>query len=70
MTIDPQFLTIVFSAGAAFGAVKMGLNGTKDRVEKVERAVDLAAEARSEISERLVRVETKIDGITEALERL
>lgn len=47
-------IATVFTGGAAWGAVKVTLNGTKARVEKLE--------AHSiETTDRLARIETKVD---------
>ncbi len=46
--------TVIFTGGAAFGSVKYALNGQKERLEKVEQAS-------SDNTQRLTRVETKID---------
>ena len=56
-----------FSAGAAWGAVKAGLNGTKGRVEALTKQVTqhIKDETDSDIitHERIASVETKIDYI-------
>ena len=50
--------TLVFAAGSAWGAVKVGMNGTKDRLKHLE-------EEHEGIVDRLARVETKIDMLLE-----
>lgn len=46
--------TALFTGGVAWGTVKVTLNGTKARVEKLE-------EAKDDHTDRLARIETKID---------
>lgn len=46
--------TAVFTGGAAAGGVKVALNGTKERVKKLETKHDDQAE-------RLARIEGKLD---------
>jgi len=46
--------TAIFTGGVALGGVKYGLNGQKERLEKVEHTS-------SDNTQRLTRVETKID---------
>ena len=63
--IAQPWMTGVFAAGVAWGGVKMGLNGQKEKLDKVSR--DLAdhlntyAEDREEVVRTLTRVETKVD---------
>lgn len=72
--LDPQFLwtvgTALVTGGAAWGGVKVSLNGTKARVSNLERSAELAANDRTEMRERMVRVETKIDHIAVKLDKL
>lgn len=60
--MDPYFYYIVGSGllatGGAWGAVKVTLNGTKDRVKKLE-------ESQTDNIDRLARIETKIDRLME-----
>lgn len=56
----PEIATITFAAGSAWGAVKVGMNGTKARLDKLEEEHD-------GIVDRLARVETKIDMLLERL---
>ena len=46
--------TALFTGGVAFGGVKFALNGQKERLEKVEHTS-------ADNTQRLTRVETKID---------
>lgn len=62
--------SILVSGGAAYGGVKVALNGTRQRVQNLERAAELAAEARTEMGERMARVETKIDVLAEKIDNL
>lgn len=66
--IDPITITIasaIFAGGAAWGGAKAALNGTKNRVKKME--TDFVIHMRddhvvqSQMLDRLARVETKID---------
>lgn len=66
--MDPlivSLMTIVATVAAAFGGVKVALNGTVKRVNDID--VKLTQHIRDEsaletqVAERLVRVETKID---------
>ena len=50
--------TGLFSGGAAWGAAKVALNGTRQRVKELEESDRLTIE-------RLARIETKIDLILE-----
>jgi hypothetical protein len=60
-----------FSAGAAWGAVKTGLNGTRTKVDNLTQQLtshitDEAA-SDSKTHERIARVETKVDIIIERM---
>ena len=46
--------TVLVSGGAAWGAAKQALNGTRERVQKLEEKTDHHADT-------LARVETKVD---------
>ena len=46
--------TAIFTGGIAWGSVKHAINGTKERLGKVE-------DTSSDNTQRLTRVETKID---------
>lgn len=58
-------LTAVFAAGAAWGAVKHSLNGTKIKVDDIANRLHLhikdEADADKQTHERIARVETKVD---------
>jgi hypothetical protein len=58
-------MTGVFAAGAAWGAVKTGLNGTKARVEALHADLDEHIKEEHandrQTHERVARVETKVD---------
>lgn len=62
-------LTVVASAGAAWGAVKHSLNGTRERVSKIETALADHAEKDDQLQndtiDRLARIETKLDVIAD-----
>lgn len=47
-------VTTFFTGGAAFGGVKVALNGTRERVRKLE-------DINVDHQDRLARMETKID---------
>lgn len=61
--------TIIGSAGAAWGAARTALNGTKGRVQEIKTelaahtAADLAVQ--TQMIDRLARIETKIDYMAE-----
>ena len=52
----------VFTGGVAFGGVKVALNGTKQRVEKIEANQDRN-------NDRLARIETKVDLLVDLMEK-
>lgn len=54
-------VTGLFSAGAAWGGTRVALNGTRERVKKLEDDVSTARSERGEIIARLIRIETKVD---------
>ena len=60
MAVDPQIVisvaapTAVFTAGVAWGVVKVTLNGTKGRVENIEALM-------LQILQRLSRIEGHLD---------
>ena len=60
-----------FSAGAAWGAVKTGLNGTKGKVESLTVLVNdhIKDETKSDqvTHERIARVEAKVDIIIDKM---
>ena len=61
-----------FSAGAAWGAVKAGLNGTKGRVESLTDQITQHIKDESDndrvTHERIASVETKIDFIVKRIQ--
>lgn len=59
ITIDPLIYAIgtgLFTGGVAWGAVKVTLNGTKERVKNLEISDQ-------DCRDRLVRIETKLDTV-------
>ena len=60
-----------FSAGAAWGAVKTGLNGTRGKVEALTEKIDDHIKDETDndrtTHERIARVETKVDIIIERM---
>jgi hypothetical protein len=60
-----SILSAVFTGGIAFGGFKVALNGTKDRIDKLEEQEQDTQEHRVEVAERLASLETKIDIILE-----
>ena len=60
MAVDPQTVisvaapTAVFTAGVAWGVVKVTLNGTRGRVENIEKLM-------LEVVQRLSRIEGALD---------
>jgi len=56
--------TALAAAAGSYGATKASLNGTKERVERIENKLDgyikESHDQRLNVSERLSRVETKI----------
>ena len=64
-------LTSIFVSGAAFGAVKAGLNGARTKIDEVHKRLHehIADESNADAHthERIARVETKIDMIAERM---
>lgn len=64
-----SIMTAIFVSGAAWGATKAALNGTKMRVQEVHKKISdhikEEADADKETHQRIARVETKIDMILE-----
>lgn len=62
-------LTAVFVGGIAWGASKSALNGTRTRVSEIQKELrqHIAEESGrdSEVRERIVRIETKVDVLIE-----
>lgn len=70
--MDPMLIslmTVVATVAAAFGGVKVALNGTVKRVnsidEKLTQHIRDEVVIETQVAERLVRVETKIDALVE-----
>jgi hypothetical protein len=67
--VNPEFLLPVAaaaaSAGGAWGAIKVMLNGTRDRVKKLENIFELHTRNEQDrdgfVIDRLARLETKLD---------
>lgn len=53
--------TILASGGIAFGAVRSALNGTKERVNKIEVNVAKHLDDHTKIIASIARIETKLD---------
>lgn len=53
-----SLITAIAAGGASWGASKQSLNGTRERVKKVEAEF---TSHKAETTDRLARVETKID---------
>lgn len=51
-------MPMLFAGGAAWGGSKVALNGTRERVRKLEQSDD-------EYRDRLARIETKLDILLE-----
>lgn len=60
-----SIFTAVFTGGLAFGGFKVALNGTKNRIQKLEEVEMRAERERLVVHERLATLETKIDMIYE-----
>ena len=75
--MDPAFIyaviTGVFAAGAAFGGVKIALNGTRSKVDDVYKVVSdhIREETHNDkrTHERLAKVETKVDILVERIKQ-
>lgn len=57
------------SLGGAWGGAKAALNGTRERVKKLEAGHDNNARRINGISESLVRIETKQDILIKQMEK-
>ena len=55
-----KIATPLLAIGGAWGGAKVALNGTRQRVQKLEATTDLHVD-------RLARIETKVDIIVEKL---
>jgi hypothetical protein len=56
-------LSAMFTGGVAYGGFKVALNGTKNRISKLEEVEERAEMERIKTHERLASLETKIDMI-------
>lgn len=60
-----QIATLLFSGGMAWGGAKAALNGTRERVKKVEETLTRHTDAdevlQREVIDRLARIETKLE---------
>lgn len=60
-----QAVTVLVTAGAAFGGVKVALNGTRERVKRIDIKLDKHIESDEGVQMRLLtgmtRIETKVD---------
>lgn len=71
MNIDPSFalavFTVVGSIAGALGGARSALNGTRERVKKIEKDLADHTEAdhhvQLEAVQRLTRIETKLDQV-------
>lgn len=54
-------ITIPVAAGAAFGGVRAGLNGMRESVRRIDHNVDQIVGKVADHTERLARVETRVD---------
>lgn len=70
MNIDPtviQFLLPVAAAAAAWGGSRQALNGTRERVKRIDEKMDShikqTADNFSSVTERMAVVETKVDDL-------
>ena len=70
-TIAYALIVAFFSAGAAWGAVKAGLNGTRGKVESLTDQITdhIRDETKNDRTthERIARVETKVDIVIERM---
>jgi len=60
-------VTVVATTGAAWGAVKQALNGTRARVTNIEQAQIEQTKHNEKIAERTASIETKVDILVEHL---
>lgn len=50
-------ILVVFPAGAAWGAARSALNGTRKRVERIEDKLDISLANQGSLAERIARLE-------------
>jgi|TARA_R110000744_G_scaffold43216_4_gene97120 hypothetical protein len=60
-----SLLAIPAAAGAAYGGVKAGLNGTRQSLAQIERTVNRIGEKVDTHGERLAAVETEAENLKE-----
>ena len=56
-----QIASPLITLGAVYGGIKVGLNGTRERVKRVEQRTDEQDKQLSQINTAVARVETKQD---------
>lgn len=56
-----KMLGPVLAVGGAWGGAKVALNGTRERVKKLETRTDAQDEKLANVGESLARIETKQD---------
>lgn len=56
-----KLITAALALGGSWGGAKVALNGTRERVKKLETRTDSQDEKLSAQGEAIARVETKID---------
>lgn len=61
--------TVVATGGVAWGAVKQSLNGTRERVVKIEATQKALADAYSSLLQKAVSTETKVDMVLSRLDK-
>lgn len=64
-----KLLLPALALGGAWGGAKAALNGTRERVKKLETRVDLNAARLVALGEALARIETKQDILLSHVER-
>jgi predicted nuclease with TOPRIM domain len=69
--IDPWMISTaagLLTVGGAYGGTKVALNGTRERVKELKQDHAVLAEkvdhVRGEVTDRLARIETKLDALT------
>lgn len=62
-----QLATLVATGGAAYGGVKVGLNGMRERTKNIEHKLDRhvvdSANKHTAVVDRISNVEAKVDSI-------
>jgi hypothetical protein len=59
----------ILAVGGAWGGAKAALNGTRDRVKKLEKRTDDQDGKLIKVGESLVRIETKQDILLKRIDR-